>query len=60
MFAVWSSHRNLAPLLAIHDARILPNVFALLSASTAAASVVSRVHDLVEDLLNLKEQEEVI
>lgn len=37
---------------------ILPQVFGLLSAATVSPAVVARVHDIVEELLKLKEEEE--
>lgn len=59
MFAVWSEHRSLAPLFVQYNSAILPNAFALLSAATVSAPVVSRVHDIIENLLSLKDEEEV-
>jgi hypothetical protein len=60
LFATWSSHRALAALFSVGRAKeVLPLVFGLLSAATVSPAVVSRVHDIAEELLRLKDEEEV-
>eukprot|EP00124_Ichthyophonus_hoferi_P003712 Ihof_evm2s341 gene=Ihof_evmTU2s341 len=58
IFAVWSRHRSMASALVSFDKSILPNIYSCLAAPGVAQGVVNRVHDIVESLLHLKEEED--
>ncbi|KAF7724248.1 U3 snoRNP protein [Apophysomyces ossiformis] len=52
LFVVWSERVEYVPFLVDYDARVLPQVYAILSAKSLNEHVLSNVLDLVENSLN--------
>jgi len=51
LFYVWSSNPSMRPFLVDYDERVLPKIYQCLTASSVKRPVISRVFDIIEQIL---------
>ncbi|TIA92947.1 hypothetical protein E3P99_00411 [Wallemia hederae] len=59
LFAVWSDAPQYIPYLQRYDSRLLPQTFSIMTANNVKSSVVLRVFDIVDNLIQVSEESEV-